>query len=295
MPTTTLPPWSSGQPISAQRLNDLQQRLDSLRQIRGGPGISVSQTPLGVLVSLADTASAPPTAFPIVLGQPVSTSSAGFYLGTIKLPTSTACATSPLHLPQGMADGSPCIVMNAAENGGGVPVPPGTYALGVHAGFSGTARTPLILAHLPPCSAPSVVVYLCAPNSYQSGFYDGYYLDSTGSIMTPVTVRNAAEIPFANPAAPPVHLLSTDQTPAGNVHLGLLSPGAPDNTNGALCTIDCDSPGNATGANVVSEWARGQGNGGSLDLVIRNYTGATGVASLQWDAFGHICYVAIVA
>jgi len=151
-----------------------------------------------------------------------------------------------------------------------------------------------------PVPQSPVVVYLTGTNDYKSGFYEGYYLDRTGSIMTCVTVQNAAEAFCINPAAAPVHLLDTDIGPTGNFHVGVLSLIAPDNTNRALVTIDTDSVGNTDAGDnngsgdMVTEWARGDGFGATLTVVIKNYTGGTGLASLRWDAFGHLYYVAII-
>jgi len=177
-----------------------------------------------------------------------------------------------------------CIFINTVEQRG-------TDAIGRWIG-NDTNGTPLVIGTLG--ELPSKVVHITGTSDYKSGFYEGYYLDVTGSILTSVTVQNAAECQFINAAAPPVHLLNTDIGPAGNVHVGVLSPQAPDNTNRALVTIDSDSLGTPDAGVVLTEWARGDGPGGSLEVIIRNRLGGTGVASLQWDGFGHFYYVAIV-
>jgi len=145
-----------------------------------------------------------------------------------------------------------------------------------------------------------VVAYVSGTNAACGGYYDGYILDPTGSMLTYVGISNAAELRFHSPSSSGVWLLDTSIAAEGNPHVGVMSGLDPYNTNRALVTIDTDSIGNTDagdnfgGGDMVSEWARGDGFGATLTVVTKNYVGGTGLASLRWDAFGHLYYVAIV-
>jgi len=140
--TTSIAPFVAGSALSARRLNQLVDALDSVRQVRGSANLSVTQTADGV--SVAAPESAPPRAYPgvLVLISGPDASGGGMYTGRIA--TLDAIADGEcLSMPQGMlvpaADDA--LVMNLPEDStAGLGLWSGTWVNGIVVGVAGDGR-----------------------------------------------------------------------------------------------------------------------------------------------------------
>jgi hypothetical protein len=140
--TTPIPPFVAGSALSARRLNQLVEALDSVRQVRGSGDAGVTQTADGVSVRVPE--STPPRGYPSVvvrISGPDS-SGAGFYSGRITTLNAIAGATS-LAMPQGMVLPAvdDALVMNLPEDStGGAGFWTGLWANGVIVGAAPDGR-----------------------------------------------------------------------------------------------------------------------------------------------------------